>query len=274
MENDLIALKIFNFSEIEKYILKYTDTAKNIQQICLGSKFSRTGIKYAIQSLYTRGFIKKIKYGKRFLYISLTKQELAKKFREISELIISAPIVKGARIKVSHDNEFIVHVGKEEILPAYSRIASVNKKERIKAIQHHKSWLDLINKITQHELINFNSNIIKNKIILEGMLNESAYTSYLKEIKDNPEKNKAAVESLSGRMADYAVFPDNFFNYSSEIWLFKSTALLIDWSTEVAIEITNEHMAYFLRDMFEFVKRGCRKIDHNKAIKEIAKEII
>lgn len=70
-------------------------------------------------------------------------------------------------------------------------------------------------------------------------------------------------------MADYTVFPDNFFNHETEIWIFKTTTLIINWYEEVAIEITNAHMTKFFKDMFEFVKAGGRKLDHNKAIREL-----
>ena len=58
-----------------------------------------------------------------------------------------------------------------------------------------------------------------------------------------------------------------------ELWLFKSTTLLINWHEEVAIEITNQSMTPFLRDMFEFVKSGGKKIDHNKVMKGVLERV-
>jgi hypothetical protein len=120
--------------------------------------------------------------------------------------------------------------------------------------------------------VEFNEAIKKNNIILDGMLNKSAYNAYREEIKSNPKKHADAVKSLEGRMADYTVFPDEFFNYDSEIWIFKTTTLIINWHEEVAIEITNANMTGFLKDMFEFVKAGGSKLDHNKAIRELLGE--
>ena len=70
-------------------------------------------------------------------------------------------------------------------------------------------------------------------------------------------------------MADYTVFSDEFFNYDAEIWIFKTTTLIINWKEEVAIEITNANMTGFLKDMFEFVKVGGSKLDHNKAMRDL-----
>jgi hypothetical protein len=103
------------------------------------------------------------------------------------------------------------------------------------------------------------------------MLNESAYQAYKEEVLNNPRKYKDSVKSLEGRMADYTFFADDVFNHNAELWLFKNTSLLINWHEEVAIEITNKSMTSFLKDMFEFVKKGGHKVDHNQAMKNLGK---
>lgn len=262
--------RLLDLTKLECTILEFLSEAMSIQQISSGIGFSRTGIKYALNSLKEKGFIQRIKYGKRYLFVSITKEELSRKIQDVAEdLLFKDSVRKGARIRTSKEDEFVIHVGTEEILPAYSRIASINKNERIKAIQHHRSWVELTNRITSEQLVEFNNNIIKNKIILDGMLNESAYKSYQKEIDENPEKHKGNVESLKGRMADYTVFPDNYFDYDVEIWMFKNTTLIINWKEEIAIEIINNNMTYFLRDMFDLVKMSGRKIDHNKMVENL-----
>lgn len=267
--NDKI-VKILDLTDLEKSIFEYCDEARSIQNISSGTGYSRTGIKYSLESLVKKGFVQKIKYKKRYLFVSISKQELSRKIQDIAdELLFSGGNLKGTRIRISKRDEFIIHVGAEEILPAYGRIASMNKNERIRAIQHHRSWLQLTDKITTEQLLEFNNNVIKNKIILDGMLNESAYKSYQQEIMKDPEKHRKNVESLKGRIADYTVFPDEYFNYDAEIWIFKNTALVIGWKEEVAIEITNKNITSFLKDMFDMTKKAGRKIDHNKMMEEI-----
>lgn len=268
------AAHLLGLTSLECSILEYLSEAMSIQQVASGTGFSRTGIGYALDSLKEKGFVQQIRYGKRHLYISITKDDLARKIQDVAdELVLSGSVLKGVRIKTSKRDEFIIHLGTEEILPAYKRIASMNKNERIKAIQHHRSWVELTNRITPEQLRDFNDNIIKNKIILDGMLNESAYQSYKKEIAENPQKHKDNVTSLKGRMADYTVFSDNYFNVDVEMWMFKNTTLIINWKEEVAVEIINENITLFLRDMFEFVKMGGKKIDHNKVMESILSEI-
>ena len=272
------SLKILGLTDTEVEVLKALELAKSTQDIRRLTGLSRTGIKYVLEKLMEKEMVDRVKVGKRFVYIAIGRKELSQKLKDVvDEINIEAGAIggglAGARIKTSKENEFIIHVGVKEIIPAYQRIASINKGERIKAIQHHKSWVELTEKVSKDQLVDFNRSIIKNHLILDGMLNESAYDSYVQEIKKDPRKHKDTVESLSGRMADYTVFPNSIFNYNCELWLFKSTTLLINWHEEVAIEITNQSMTPFLRDMFECVKAEGKKIDHNKVMKGVLERV-
>ena len=209
-----------------------------------------------------KGLVTSLKHGKRKLYIAITDLELRQKLQEMTDsLLIENGSKKGVRIKTSVQNEFIVHVGVSEIIPAYERIASVSKGERVKAIQSSKSWKDLLDKVSSKELIRFNNAIIDNQIIADGILQRNAYKLYGQLLQKDPQRLKESAKSLIGRMADY-----------TEIWIFKTTTLIVNWNEEVAVEITNANMTSFLRDMFEFVKVGGSKVDHNRAMKELLGE--
>jgi len=264
------SFKILGLSDNEIKILDVLDSEKSIQDIARDTSLSRTGINYLVSILLKRGLIEYVKKGKRKNYIAIDNNKISELFKKaLDEIGIINKERKGARIITSPKDEFVIHVGAKEIVPAYTRIAYENRNERIRAIQHHRSWSELVNKITKKQLVDFNESIKANHLIIDGMLNESAYKEYEKEIKSNPSKNEEAIKSLEGRMADYTLFPDNIFNYDTEIWLFKNTALIINWKEEVAIEITNTNMAGFLQDMFEYVKSGGSKLNHNEKIKDI-----
>ncbi len=264
------SFKVLSLTDTETAILNILNVPKNVQKIAEDSGISRTGVNHVLKNLVDKGLVKYLLIGKRRSYLAISLEELSQKFQQILEEIdIKNKDKKGAKIKISKEDEFVIHVGTKEIIPAYRRIAAENKNERIRAIQHHRSWNQLIEKITPKQLVEFNEAIKKNNIIIDGMLNKSAYDQYREEIKSNPKKHAEAVKSLEGRMADYTVFSDSFFNYDAEIWIFKTTTLIINWYEEVAIEITNANMTGFFRDMFEFVKAGGNKLDHNKAIREL-----
>ena len=265
--HDLIGL-----SDTEQSIIKALSTPKNVQEISRESKISRTGVNYCLTSLLQRDLIRIIRNGKQMKYISITNDEIVDLIQHTLDNFQKSNNRKGARIKTSIEDEFIIHVGAREIIPAFTNIASNNKDERIKAIQHHRSFKELLNKVSTTQLVAFNKSIIKHRLIIDGILNEGAYRDYREEIRSNPHKYEATVKSLEGRMADYTSFPDKFFNHDAEIWLFKNTTLLINWHDEVAIEITNTGMTAFLKDMFEFVKSSGQKIDHNEAMRKISQE--
>lgn len=264
------SMDLFGLNGTEVQILESLSSTKSVQVVAKETGLSRTGIKYSISNLMHKGLINLIRQGKRKLYIAITEDQLRQKLQQtMDSIVLESGVKEGVRIKTSIEDEFIIHVGPKEIVPAFKRIAYESKDERIKAIQHHRSFNDQVEVATSEQVADFNNAIIKNHIILDGLLNESAYESYVDEIKTDPKKFKEGIQSLEGRMADYSVFPNNRFNYHSEIWLFKTTTLIINWKDSVAIEIINKNMTGFLREMFEYVKEGSRKIDHNKIMREI-----
>ena len=157
------SLKILGLTDSEIEVLKSLSLAKSTQDIKRLTGLSRTGIKYVLEKLMEKEMVEKSRVGKRFIYISISKKELSQKFKDIfDEINIESGDLQGARIKTSKENEFIIHVGAKEIIPAYQRIASINKGERIKAIQHHKSWMELSEKVSKEQLVDFNRSIVKN----------------------------------------------------------------------------------------------------------------
>ena len=266
-------MRLLSLTETEIKVLNVLAVPKNVQDIAKDSGISRTGVNHVLKGLAYKGLLNKEVVGKRYIYSSVNLEQLAQKFQQtLDQIDMLNQDKKGARIKISKEDEFIIHVGTKEIIPAYMRIVSENQNERIRAIQHHRSWKVLTEKISPKQLVEFNEALKKNHIILDGMLNKSAYKEYGEEIKKDPKKHSDMIKSLEGRMADYTVFSDEFFDYDSEIWIFKTTTLIINWNEEVAIEITNANMTGFLKDMFEFVKEGGSKLDHNKAVREVLKQ--
>ena len=159
-------IEILNLTNTEINILNVLTTFKSVQNIAIESKISRTGINYIIKGLVDKGLINYKKLGKRYLYIAISKEEIILKLQEcLDQIKIQNTDKKGVKIKTSMEDEFIIHIGIKEIIPAYKRIAFENKNERVRAIQHHRSWSELINKISQKQLIEFNQAIIQNKIV-------------------------------------------------------------------------------------------------------------
>ncbi len=267
-------LKMLGLSDVSIELLRSMSTAKSLSHVAKETGIPRTSVAFTLKELLERKLVNQVKFGKRYRYIALTQQQFVLELQNIiDEVTIATETKKGARIKTAKENEFIIHVGPKEIIPTFARIASLNKNERIKAIQHHRSYLDQIHKLTPEQFRSFNKSIIDNHLVVDGILNEGAYDSYEKEITSDPQRYKESTKTLEGRMADYTVFPNDRFNYDSEIWIFKDTTLIINWHEDVAIEIINKNMTGFMREMFEYVKAGGKKVDHNKMIREVLKGI-
>lgn len=265
------SLEILGLLETEISILEATEIPRTVQDISRITSLSRTGINHLLPRLIQKNLLTKTKRGRRNFYASINIEQLTQNLQGVTDQInlLNKRNKKGARVKTSQEDEFIIHVGPQEIVPAFERIALEIKNDRVKAIQHHRSFNNIFEVATQKQIVDFNRAIIKNKIIVDGILNEGAYTSYFEEIKADPKKFKDQIESLGGRMADYAVFPDNRFDCDTEIWIFKTTTLIINWKDRIAIEITNKSITTFLREMFEYVKNSSKKIDHNEAMRRL-----
>jgi sugar-specific transcriptional regulator TrmB len=268
-------LNILGLNTFERKILASISTACQLSEIARITGILRTSIAYCLKGLLRRELIQRVRFGKRYRYIAISPDILINKIQSVavSSALRDSSTIKGARIRMNLEDEFIIHIGSKEIIPAFKRIAENNKNERIKAIQHHRSFNDQVEVATPKQISEFNSAIIKNNIIIEGILNKSAYGSYLHEIISNPEKAADAIKTLEGRMADYSVFPDNRFDYHAEIWIFRMTTLIINWKKKVAIEIINSDMTKFIGEMYEYVKDSSEKIDHNEMMRELVKKV-
>jgi predicted transcriptional regulator len=264
------ALKILGLTNTETIVLMSLNTELSVQNLSKVTKLSRTGINHILDKLIKKKLVVCYIRGRRRFYKTNSNRQIIDILQQsIDSLEMNLENKQGIRIKLSEQDEFIIHLGSKEIVPAFKRISSEMKNERVKAIQHHKSFIDQLEKATPEQIIDFNKGIINNSIIVDGLVNEGAYYSYEDEIKKDPQKFKRQIEGLEGRSSDYSVFPDNNFNCSSEIWIFRTTTLIISWKDGVAIEIINQNMTALLQEMFEYVKKSSRKIDHNKVMREL-----
>ncbi len=266
-------LDILGLNDTEKAILESLSIAKSVQDLALDTKLSRTGINHSLKKLYKKDLITTLRNGKRKLYLAITFKELSLKLQRLQDTInVESTNKKGARIKTSKENEFIIHVGSKDIISMYERIMSLHKGERWKAIQPNKSWMNMHQKLTKRELIHINNAIRENDIIVDAIVQDNAYMLYHEFFKKDPEVLQEVAESFTGRSADYTSLPHSFFDYHTEIWFFERTFSIINWKEEVAIEITNSDIMNFMKDLFEIAKEKGVKVDHNQAMSEILGE--
>jgi len=263
-------LDILGLSETEMKILEVLSTARGVQEIANLTEISRTGVNYCLKILRGKNLVFVVKQGKRRLYVGAVPSQVSSKLQSaIDELTLASGDKKGARVKASKTSEFIIYSGIREIIPAHERIASMNKDERIRAIQPNKSWMNVHKKLGPRQLTRFNNAIKENGIIIDGILQADAYRKYGEFFRHDQESLDEVARSFSDRMADYTTVSEKFFNYNAEIWIYTDTVFIINWQEEVAIEIRNPDIMNFFRDMYEIVKESGQKIDHNQMMREI-----
>lgn len=264
------SLKFLALSPTEVAILTALDSVKNLKELASATSLPRTSVAFTIKLLTKKGLLVQSKYGKRLRYIAVSASEFCKTLQQASDVInANGGEKKGARVVASKESEFIIHRGIKEMIPAYERVTSLNRNERLKAIQPNKSWINLHKKLTAEQMIRTNNAMRNNNIIIDAIVQQNAYKLYGKMFRDDPEALKEIAESFMDRSADYVSVPANVFDYNAEIFLFKNTVLINNWAEEISIEITNKDIMNFMKDMYEIVKQSGSKIDHNKAIRDI-----
>ncbi len=269
------SLSFLGLDKKEILILEAFKEAKNHGEVAEMTHVPRTSVAFTAKRLLQKGLLLPVRHGKRFLYVSLNEEQLQNRLKQtLGEMRVTANERKGAQIKISKESQFTIHVGLNEVIEAYSRIAVLNKNTRIKAIQSYKSWITIVEKLGPDGLIRFNQFVRDNDLIIEGILQENYYELYGKYLREHPRSDSIdTAESLGQRMADYTLVPAEYFNVYSEIWIFRTTVIIINWQDEVAIEITNDQMMSFLRDMFEFVKMRGKKINHEQELRKMLEKV-
>jgi DNA-binding MarR family transcriptional regulator len=269
------SLSFLDLSTTEVKILNALHVAKSHQEVAKDIGIPRTTVAFITKNLIEKGLVLSVRNGKRFRYVSLTEEQLTVKIEQmLSAMKLTASERKGAQIRLSKESQFTIHVGLSEVITAYSRIASANKSTRIKAIQSNKSWNTIVAKLAPEQLIQFNKSVIDNDLIIDGILQDNYYDQYAEYLRKHPQEiSTDTAKSLTGRMADYTLVPKQYFDVYSEIWIFNTTVIIINWHEEVAIEIINPEMMSFLRDMFEFVKLGGKKVNHEEAMRKVLESV-
>ncbi len=263
-------LTVLGLDPNEKDILSLLETPMGIQQAARKSTIPRTTIGFTLKKLIERGLIEKIKAGKRFKYYSISSNKL-KSILEASypvqdEIDYTPPLsMTLSNKKVSY------YQGLPSLQKLQIEFLSSHNDERVYAIQPDKSWLTLHSKVEDDHVIQVNDIIKNNHLIIEGIIEEGSYARF-KNANKNKKKFASLAKSFENRMADYAYAPKGYLTDQVEMWLIKNTVIFLNWQEEVAIKISDAHVAHFLKDMFLITKEQGKRIDHNQSIRKILEE--
>jgi DNA-binding transcriptional ArsR family regulator len=251
---NLRVTKLLGLSREEVLIIKaLKGKSLNISQLSSSTKVPRTTLYTAISSLKERDLIRSEVHGKSNILSIQNIQHL----EQIGEVLDNQ----------TNEKPFEFIYGKELMLKEYELIYG-QKNKRIFAIQPTASLLDLLHKFHANVFIPINENMKKNKLIVEGIIKEDAFTVYLNEYKNDKGMQQNILKSFHGRMNSSTFISKKYLNCNSELTFDDTKAYLFNWKDEVGIKILDKNTLNFLREMFEFTKGYGKKDDLNRVVAE------
>jgi sugar-specific transcriptional regulator TrmB len=265
-----IKLLVLGLEKKEKDVLQLLKDPLSIQEISSRSPIPRTTIAYIINKLIKRGFVEKVKLGKRYKYYSIPQEKLRSFLEDAYSMGRNKDEYTSPHITPVSSKRVSCYQGLKNIIRLQAHFLSSYKNERVYAIQPNKSWLSLHSKVDEDRVIHVNNLIRNNNLIIDAVIENDAYENF-KKANQSKRKFLKLAKSFGNRMADYASSPKGYMTDQVEMWIIKDTAIFIDWREEVAIKIIDTHVAHFLKDMFLLTKEQGRRIDHNKAIQDVLK---
>ena len=243
-------LNILGLNSTEKKILRAISTYSfSITDIASKTGLPRTSLLYILKKLEKRSLAIKIRDNKRFTW----KSNVIKSIRQVQHATTHA------------DPSIIVHRGAKAIFEILEEWKQLPKNTRVSGIQPDKSVRQALRKNKVTDLLRINEDIKKQGLIVEGIVHEKSVSSIISEIGTKHARNM--FNSFVGRLEDYVKIPDEFADVESEIYIYKNTAHIINWHTEIAISIHDKDMVELLKAMFSCVKEMGSRYSQNEKMK-------
>lgn len=263
---------ILSFSRHETKIWQALEKGSwNVSQLATLTRFPRTTLYTALDSLRRRGLITTRRQGKSVIISPIPRQaisdlltESALAFNEIGNVRISS--------KKKNNSGFTLIYGKKAMFNVWENLAKKGVK-RFSVIQPSRSLLHTISRFTPEEFITVNDAIKKNSIIVDAIIREDNLPTYMNFHKNNPAAQKNILKSFLGRMADTTLVRDDYLNNNADLILTSKSAFLMNWENEIGIEIDNPDMIDLLRELFTLAKGYGKKIDFNQYMREYLEKI-
>ncbi len=272
MKLNLKTIELLQLSRKEVSILENLDENGNytVADISRISRLPRMTLYPLLQILRKRGLLDYKRQGKRRYWFSTSPEALG---QTLTKLGYDISQNKKLSVSVEDHTGFTLINGKEELFNVWRELAEDNPGERIRAIQPTKSLLSALQNYKPGEFVPINNAIKENKIVVESLIREDTFPSYIATHKNNPKVQKEILESFIGRSAD-AVFTSNkYLNNDSDLMITKDSALLINWQNQVGVKIENKDMVMFLYELFELARGYGKKVDQNEYLRELLSKI-
>ncbi len=268
------AVSLLNLTPQEYKILQALESGpSNISLLSERTRFPRTTLYTAISSLQGRGLIAKFPQGKSVLISSVPADKISDLFAEsAAALSLEGNIRVSSISKTGKSSGFTLIYGKKAMLQVWESLA-YEKNRRIYVIQPTRSLMHTLKLFKPGEFVPINDAIKKNKVIMDAIMKEDGFPSYMRTYAGQPGVQKKIIESFLDRRADVTKVSNEYLNNNAELFITSSHAFLMNWENEVGIKIENQDMIDFLKELYVLAKGYGKKIDFNEYMREWKKKV-
>jgi len=259
---------LLRLDEHEASILKcLEDGPINISDLARGTKFPRTTLYTEINYLKKRGLIQSKKYKGAVILTLVPKGEIKEKLMREARLLSGIRKNSGKSFPSVGFAGFTEIHGKEAMFDIW-KMVSKQKNSRLHVIQTTRSMISTLRGFKSGQFVPINKAIKRNNILVDGIIREDYFPTYLSLYKKDKRIQKNILQSFIGRMQALTLVRNEYLNTDTESYIIKGKAYLMNWEDEVGIIIENKNMVAFLEELFELVKGYGNKTDFSSYIKE------
>ena len=262
-------IQLIGLSKNETKVLNILGKVENISIAHLSqeAKIPRMTTYLTLNSLKGRGLANYNHLGKRKYWKAEDKQNISKLLWNNLQNFNNT---KDTTTIETNDSGFSIIQNMENLWHIWEQAIKTEKGSRIYGIQPTESLKEILTKINLEKNITpINKAISDKKLIIEGLLREDYIPSYLKYFENNKKKQRQILTDLQNRSSDMVYVNNQYLNSPVDFMMFKNKAFLINWKSEVALEIRNHDMLNFLKELFDLARGYGKKVDQSAYIKEL-----
>lgn len=259
--------KILELSKEQLAVFSALDTLQNPTELAKKTGFPRTTIAYVLKGLIARGMAISHKRGKRLFYKKADTRKLLTLADEV-RLLLDDSLMDV--ISLPSFDAIKVYTGVHAMIDLQTKLMQdAPRHTRVKVIQPNKSFLAMFDTASVEEIIGYNKAISESKIILDAVVEDNAYEVYQKYWEVDPEGFERLNPSYLNRTTDYVAVKHGSIAFSSELWIYMDSIVIIDWTKKNAILITNRETRGLLEALYDTLKLQGKKVSHTTQIEKL-----
>lgn len=220
----------------------------------------RTTVEFLLRGLNERGFVERVRVKGHKEWRRVKIEKLTQRVRDVLRGLEKVGKIAGSI--ESRDIGIEVYMGLSNIKKVYERMLTLSRGGRVYVLQGNRSVELQLKKIDKQYLFGFHQRIKKRRIVIEGIIGESALQLF-----DKMENDE--LESHAGRLVVAYVVPDDFVDFDIDVILLREVVLLVDMVSEHVVVIRNQSIVGVLHSMFEAVQEQARSVNLNEYIQKL-----